>query len=110
MVSSLAGAVRRNAAAMAAALPEDVKIAFELTGPGGGRWTLVRGEQEVVRVVDRDLGSVDCRLSCSVEDFERLLDGRLDGRAGFIEGRLRLEGDVSLALRLAAIVRPADAS
>lgn len=80
-------------------LPEGVAITFDLQGEGGGIWTL-RREECGMTVARTEAAHSDCRLGCSVDDFRALLDGRLDSRRGFLEGRLDVEGDVGLVLRL----------
>jgi hypothetical protein len=85
-------------------LPDGVRVRFELRGEGGGSWTVSRldGEWEIQRSAD---GFPDCLLRCSVPDFRALLRGELDPRQGFLEGRLEVEGDVGLVLRLKRSVR-----
>ena len=90
------------------ALPEDVSITFVLHGSGGGVWTLSNSEAGV-QVVGGEVDVVDCRLECSVEDFQSLICGRLDGMSGYMEGRLAVEGDVGLALRLQEVVSLSEA-
>jgi hypothetical protein len=80
-------------------LPEDVAVAFEVEGPGGGRWYL-RRDARAARIVPEPAEGVDARLLCSVADFEALIDGSLDGREGYLNGRLKIEGDVGLILAL----------
>jgi putative sterol carrier protein len=86
-------------------LPDDVSVTFELRGEGGGTWTVTRasGRTAVARV---DAASPDCRIACSVGDFVALLEGDLDVRHAFLAGRLGVEGDVGLALRLRRHSRP----
>lgn len=81
-----------------AVLSGDVRLCFALSGPGGGEWTLDSTDGGEVR---RGLRSpCDCHLACTADDFLRLVDGRLAPRDGFLEGRLMVEGDVGLILRL----------
>jgi len=88
-------------------LPEGVAVRFDLRGDGGGIFT-IRREGDVLGLVSDDAARPDCRLRCSVDDFLALLEGRLDSRQGFLEGRLDVEGDVGLVLRLErALVRQA---
>lgn len=88
-------------------LPEGVAIRFDLRGDGGGVFTIRREDGEI-GVVPNDAARPDCRLRCTVDDFLDLLQGRLDSRRGFLEGRLEVEGDVGLVLRLErALVRNA---
>ena len=42
----------------------------------------------------------DCHLRCTVPDFQALVAGKLEGREAFMDGRLRIRGDVGLILRL----------
>lgn len=80
-------------------LPEDVAIGFVLDGPGGGTWTISRREG-TVRAVRELVEPLDCKLTCDADDFRALLRGELDGIAGFMSGRLVIEGDVGLVLGL----------
>lgn len=84
-------------AALRRALPEDVSITFDVKGKGGGIWTVSRRGSHV-RVVREEAPDADCRLTCTVDDFRRLLRGELDGREGFMNGRLAIEGDIGLLL------------
>jgi len=90
--------------AVGQALPEDVAIVVRLHGAGGGEWTL-RREEERTQVHGGSQGHVDCILECSVGDFGALIRGELDGRRGFMDGRLRIRGDVGLALGLERALR-----
>ena len=80
-------------------MPDDVAITFELDGTDGGVWTLSRiGKQVRVETVANSWS--DCHLRCSVPDFRALVAGELGGREAFMNGRLRIRGDVGLMLRL----------
>jgi predicted lipid carrier protein YhbT len=85
-------------------LPDDVSVTFHLVGEGGGTWTVSRrrGHNDVVPI---DANHPDCRVSCSVDDFRAVLSGALDARAAFLDGRLGVQGDVGLALRLQRVAR-----
>ncbi len=81
-------------------------MTFELTGPGGGIWTLSLLDEQVT-VTRVDSGIADCRMTASVDDFCAIVRGELDSLTGFESGRLRLEGDVGLLTRLArALLSP----
>jgi putative sterol carrier protein len=86
-------------AQVVSALPDGVSVAFELTGEGGGNWTVAR-EGSTTRVEPGSSAHPDCRLRCSVDDFRRLVNGELEPRRGFLEGRFSVEGDVGLVWRL----------
>lgn len=81
-------------------LPEDVSVMFELLGEGGGSWTVCTQQGRLS--AQRNTSAIpDCRLRCSVADFRALLRGEIDARQGFFDGRLEVEGDVGIILRLA---------
>ncbi len=80
-------------------LPDDVSVTFDLHGEGGGTWTVTRTDGHTV-VARADVATPDCRIACTVGDFLALLEGVLDVRHAFLAGRLGVEGDVGLALRL----------
>jgi putative sterol carrier protein len=80
-------------------LPDGVSVTFDLRGEGGGLWTVSRaGDQAQVSREEQE--HTDCRLTCSVDDFRALLMGNLHPMDGFVDGRLNVEGDVGLVLRL----------
>lgn len=91
---------------VAGVLPEDVCVGFELSGPGGGSWQIVR-DRRGERVETLDAGPHDCMVRCSAADFMAVVHGRLHPRDAFLDGRLRLSGDVGLALRLHGVLEPA---
>jgi pimeloyl-ACP methyl ester carboxylesterase/putative sterol carrier protein len=54
-------------------------------------------------------GPVDtpaARLQTDAATWLELVDGRIDGIAAFLAGRLRIEGDLNLAVRLETLFRP----
>ena len=88
---------------LAAALPEEVVITFEIAGLNGGVWT-VTTEGASFEVQERRSRLADCRISCSADDFRALVTGRLDRYHAFASGKITVEGDVGLVLRLARVV------
>ena len=86
------------------ALPDGVSVVFHVDGDGGGDW-LVRGEADGVVVVAPDARPSDCRVHCDAALLMELVSGETDAREAFLAGRLRVRGDVGLALRLAGLLR-----
>lgn len=81
---------------IASALPDGALVAFEIDGTA---WTIHNDRGSIDVVADR-LDPVDCLLACSTEDFHALVEGRLNARRAFLDGRVRIEGDVGLVQRL----------
>lgn len=73
---------------------------FVLDGEGGG--TFIVNLKDDVGVREGD-GEAPCTLRASVADGIDLLEGRADGQALFFSQRLKVEGDIGLALKLSAL-------
>lgn len=51
-----------------------------------------------------DDGAADCTLTADAETFQAMLAGELDPTAAFMGGRLKVDGDMGLAMRLASLL------
>jgi putative sterol carrier protein len=51
-----------------------------------------------------DDGEADCTLTATAETFQSLLDGDLDPTGAFMSGRLTVDGDMGLAMRLGSML------
>lgn len=78
-------------------LPRDVVVAFHIDGPNGGHWQVASQSTAVMPV---DLAPKDCEIFCSAEDFMAILNGSLSPQDAFEEGRLQVNGDIGLLLKL----------
>ncbi|HEX3777021.1 MAG TPA: SCP2 sterol-binding domain-containing protein [Polyangiaceae bacterium] len=74
---------------------------FVLDGDGGGTWIMNLKDQVGVTVGD---GDADCTLSMSAENGVALFEGKISGEQLFFSNQLRVEGDMSLALRLQSLL------
>jgi sterol carrier protein 2 len=45
-------------------------------------------------------GSADCTITIKGEDFVDLMAGKLDGQTAFVQGKLKVQGNMGLALKL----------
>lgn len=46
----------------------------------------------------------DCTIRVSLADFRAMTEGRLDGTTAFMMGRLKVEGNMSIAMKLGPIL------
>ena len=51
--------------------------------------------------------SADCTISVSLETFEKMVKGELDGTSAFMQGKLRVAGDMGLAMKLGPVLASA---
>ena len=76
---------------------------FIATGDDGGEWyvRIVDGQAEVAE------GTVDnpnITLTATAQDWIDVMSGKLDGQAAFLMGKLKIEGDMTLAMKLQSIL------
>jgi len=74
---------------------------FELSGANGGQYHLHVADRSC-RVSVGVHPSPNVTLTMAGEDCVAILEGRLNGISAALSGRLRLDGDMGLAIRLAA--------
>ncbi len=72
---------------------------FDLSGPEGGQYYLVI-EENACRVAEGVHPEPHVTLSLTGEDCVKVLNGRLDGPSAFLSGRVRVTGDLALAVQL----------
>ncbi len=55
-------------------------------------------------VVSNDDGPVDCTVKVSLEDFMEIATGKQNAQMAFMMGKLKIDGDMSVALQLGSIL------
>jgi putative sterol carrier protein len=74
----------------------------------GGSVKFVIEDEGAVRIdgngASADNGEADCTLTADAETFQSLLDGELDPTGAFMSGRLTVDGDMGLAMRLGSLL------
>lgn len=68
-----------------------------LNGEGGGTFLLNLKDDVGVKETD---GAADCTLKLSATDYVDMMEGRANPQALFFQGKLQIEGDIALALKL----------
>ena len=74
---------------------------FVLEGEGGGTWIMNLKGDATLTAGD---GPADCTLAMSAENGVALFEGKVSGEQLFFGNQLRVEGDMSLALRLQSLL------
>jgi putative sterol carrier protein len=70
---------------------------FVLEGADGGTWVVNLKDAAGAQEGD---GAADCTISLSGQDFVDLVEGRANGQQLYFQGRLRIDGNLGLALKL----------
>ena len=56
-------------------------------------------------VVSNDDKAADCTLNMAFSDLDDMINGKLDGMTAFMTGKLKIEGDMGVAMKLQSILR-----
>lgn len=80
----------------------DAAYQFDLSGPQGGQY-VVTIRNGVCVVSDGIHPAPQVTLTMAAEDCMKVLNGQLSGPAVMMSGRLRISGDIGLALQLKAL-------
>lgn len=74
---------------------------FDLSGAEGGQYQLLVADRSC-RVCDGVHPAPNVTLSMAGEDCVAILEGKLNGMSALLSGRLKIAGDMGLAMQLAA--------
>ncbi len=82
----------------------DIVIQHDLTGDGGGDYYAAI-KDGVCTVTEGTHDSPSMTLTMEAGDFVELTSGELDGMAAFMGGKLKITGDMSLAMKMQTLFR-----
>ena len=74
-------------------------IQYDLAGDGSATYHC-KIEDGTCEVVEGTHEAPDMTVNMEAADFVALIDGSLDGMAAFMSGKLRVSGDMGLAMKL----------
>ncbi len=84
----------------AAGLDADVQV--NLTGEGGGNWIIKFSGGKVTGTEGKAV-SPRLTVTSNLADISAITEGKLDGMAAFMQGKVKLDGDVGLAMRMVSL-------
>ena len=75
-------------------------VHFKFTGPEAGEWNAAirNGSCEVAQGIPRTKPSVS--VVADSANFVKIVTGELDGMQAFMQGKIKLTGDLNLAMKL----------
>ncbi|UCC86709.1 MAG: SCP2 sterol-binding domain-containing protein [Anaerolineales bacterium] len=98
-----------NAAEVFAQMPEafladkagDLRATFQfdLSGEGGGNWSVIVADRTCT-VVEGRADKPDVTVSMTAEDYVKMTSGELQPVVAFMQGKIRLQGDMNLAMKV----------
>lgn len=79
------------------------RIQFELTGEGGNTY-LFDVQGDTLNVTEGGAVSPDLAITVSKDDFVALVGGKLGAMQAFMTGKIKMKGDMGLAMKLQALL------
>ena len=70
----------------------------------GEQGTVTLDATQIPNQVSESGAEPDCTMVISMDDFMAMADGSLDGVSAFMTGRLKVQGDMGIAMKLAAVM------
>ncbi|MFZ5878907.1 MAG: SCP2 sterol-binding domain-containing protein [Chloroflexota bacterium] len=75
-------------------------IHFKFTGENPGEWNAVIKDGKCDVVQGAPSGPATMSLTADSADYVKIFTGELDGMAAFMQGKIKLGGDLNLAMKL----------
>ena len=80
-------------------------IQFNLSGDGGGDWYLTVGAQGV------DVGrgaaaQANLTVAATATDYLAIATGKMPPQVAFMQGKLKLKGDLGMAMKMQGLFKP----
>lgn len=72
---------------------------FNLTGEGGGDWAVVI-DHGTCTVVEGKADKPNVTVGMAAEDYVKMASGEISPVFAFMQGKIRLQGDMSLAMKI----------
>ena len=102
--------VQQLFAEMPAAFQEDeargltVVFQFDITGDGGGKWT-VSVDNGKLSIVEGEHPKPDTTFASKADDYVAIAEGRLNEMLAFASGRIKIHGDLGKAMKLKSLFK-----
>ena len=82
----------------------DVIIQVELTGAAGGNWVVTIKNQQCT-VTQGTIANPTLKMSGDAQTVMDVFSGKQDGVRAYMQGKLHVSGDISLAMRLTSLFK-----
>ncbi len=79
-------------------------IQFNLSGDDGGQW-YVALKDGTGQVQEGTASSPNMTLSMSAQDYVDMIMGKLNGQMAFMSGKLKISGDMGLAMKMQSLFK-----
>jgi len=80
-------------------------IQFDLSGDQGGKWWVKIHDGQAESGKGDAPEAAQLTLMADATDYVKISLGQLDGTAAFMQGKLKIKGDMGLAIKMASLFR-----
>jgi putative sterol carrier protein len=80
----------------------NASIQMHLTGEGGGDWIISIADSKIT-AAPGTAATPQLTITASLADILAITEGKLDGTAAFLQGKIKLSGDTGLAMRMVSL-------
>ncbi|HEV8323120.1 MAG TPA: SCP2 sterol-binding domain-containing protein [Myxococcota bacterium] len=77
---------------------------FIITGDTGGTWVVDLKAEGGGKVSEGPRPDAQCTIECKDSDFIAIVTGKMPGPQAFMMGKLKIKGDMSLAMKLGKVL------
>lgn len=77
---------------------------FDITGDGGGKWHAII-EDGSLEVKEGEHDNPNITITMKDSDYLELVEGKLNGQMAFMTGKLKIKGDMGLAMKLNSLFK-----
>ena len=80
-------------------------IQFELTGASAGKWWVKIHDGVAESGKGDPPDAANLTLLADSDDWVKIMTGQLDGTAAFMQGKLKIKGDMGLAIKMQTLFK-----
>jgi putative sterol carrier protein len=82
----------------------DAGVQLKLTGAQASDWSVTIKDGKCI-TAQGSLPAPNLTLTADADDFIKIFTGQLDGMQAFMQGKLKLTGDMSLAMKMMSLFK-----
>lgn len=82
----------------------DAVFQFDISGDGGGKWYAAVKDSEV-EVVEGEHETPGVTIIMEEHNYLDMVEGKLNGQAAFMTGKLKIKGQMGLAIKMNTIFK-----
>ena len=80
-------------------------IQFDLSGDQGGKWWVKIHDGKAESGKGDPAEPANLTLQADSNDWVKIMTGQMDGTSAFMQGKLKIKGDMGLAIKMASLFR-----